>query len=61
MPHAAATVQTSTIMFSISFNILGDKHKKKNPRNCSSSVAIKQTLTSAQKSSQNSNTQYIRG
>lgn len=60
MPHAAATVQTSTIMFSISFNILGDKHKKKNPRNCSSSVA-KQTLTSAQKSSQNSNTQYIRG
>lgn len=31
MPHAAATVQTSTIMFSISFNILGDKHKKKIP------------------------------
>lgn len=29
MPHAAATFQTSTIMFSISFNILGDKHKKK--------------------------------
>lgn len=32
MPHAAATFQTSTIMFSISFNILGDKHKKKSQK-----------------------------
>lgn len=60
MPHAAATVRLLPSCTLISFNILGDKHKKKNPRNCSSSVA-KQTLTSAQKSSQNSNTQYIRG